>query len=120
MRSRRRTRWLVMATVPAAVVMGAVPAGIAAAASQPGSSAAGPQHEYIVILHNQNNAIGAGSAARRFAVSAQQRPVLAQLHSLGGRELASTSLVNAVVVKSTAAQARILASNPAVAQVVPN
>ena len=120
MRSRRRTRWLVMATVPAAVVMGAVPAGIAAAASQSGSSAGGHQHEYIVILHDQNTQLGARSAARRSAVSAQQRPVLSQLRSFGGRELGATSLINAVIVKSTASQARALAANPAVAAVVPN
>jgi hypothetical protein len=73
-----------------------------------------------VILHQQNGSLGARSAARRSAVTAQQKPLLAQLRSGGGRELASTSLLNAMVVSSTASQAQALAGNSAVAAVVPN
>jgi hypothetical protein len=109
-----------MATVPAALVMTAVPAGVAAAAAQSRTSASGADQQYIVILHDQNASLGARSAARHAAVSAQQKPVISQLHSLGGSELASTSLVNAIVIKATAAQAQLLAGNSAVAAVVPN
>ncbi len=120
MRSRMRKRCLVMATVPAALIMSAVPAGVAAAATQSHASAGGADHQYIVILHNQNTKLNARSAARRAAVAAEQKPVISQLRSAGGREVGSTSLVNAVVVKATASQAQALASNSAVAEVVPN
>ena len=120
MRSRMGKRCLVMATVPAALIMTAVPAGVAVAATQSSASASGAQHQYIVILHKQNGNLGVRSAARRSAVSAQQRPILSQLRAGGGRELSSTSLVNAIVIKSTAAQAQALAANSAVAEVLPN
>jgi hypothetical protein len=120
MRVRIRKTGLVMATVPAALVMAAVPVGVATAATQSSASASAAQHQYIVILHQQNGSLGARSAARRSAVTAQQKPLLAQLRSGGGRELASTSLLNAMVVSSTASQAQALAGNSAVAAVVPN
>jgi hypothetical protein len=119
MRSRSRKKGLVMATVPAALILTAVPAGIAAAATQSGTSA-GPQQHYIVILHNQNGTLGARSAARRAAVSAEQKPVLSQLRSIGGQAVGTTSLVNAIIVKATASQALALAGNPAVDEVVPD
>ena len=74
-----------MATVPAALIMTAVPAGVAAAATQSSASGSGAEHQYIVILHNQNTGIRAQSAARRTAVSNEQKPVLSQLHSLAKR-----------------------------------
>jgi hypothetical protein len=120
MRSRMRKRYLVMATVPAALIMSAVPAGVAAAAAQSSASAGGAHQQYIVILHNQNTRLSARSAARRAAVDSEQRPVISQLRSAGGTELGSTSLLNAIVVKATASQAQALAGNPAVAEVVPN
>jgi len=120
MRSRRRMKRLVMATVPAAVVMGAVPAGLAAAAVQSGSTAGGAEHEFVIILRNQNSQLGARSTARRAAAVAEQRPVLSQLRVLGGREVGATSLVNAVFAKMTAAKAAALAANPGVAEIVPN
>ncbi len=117
---RSRKRCIVMATVPAALIMTAIPAGVAVAATQSSTSASGAAQQYIVILHNQNSGIRAQSAARRTAVSNEQKPVLSQLHSFGGREVGSTSLVNAIVVKATPGQAQTLAGNSAVATVVPN
>jgi hypothetical protein len=117
---RSRKRCIVMATVPAALIMTAIPAGVAVAATQSSTSAGGAAQQYIVILHNQNSGIRAQSAARRTAVSNEQKPVLSQLHSVGGREVGSTSLVNAIVVNATASQAQTLAGNSAVATVVPN
>ncbi len=102
MRLRMRKRCLVMATVPAALIMTAVPAGVAAAATQSQTSAGGADQQYIVVLQNQNGSIKAQSPARRAAVSSEQRPVLSQLRSLGGRELGSTSLLNAVIVSALA------------------
>jgi hypothetical protein len=117
---RSRKRCIVMATVPAALIMTAIPAGAAVAATQSSTSAGGAAQQYIVILHNQNSGTRAQSAARRTAVSNEQKPVLSQLHSVGGREVGSTSLVNAIVVNATASQAQTLAGNSAVATVVPN
>lgn len=108
------------AAVPAAAIVTAVPVTIAAAATTVSQQAGGTQLDYIVILRNQNSTLGARSAARRTAVQSEQKPVLNQLHSLGGTEVGSTSLVNAVVAKTTAAAASSLATNPAVAEVVPN
>ncbi|HEY2509058.1 MAG TPA: S8 family serine peptidase [Streptosporangiaceae bacterium] len=109
-----------MAAVPAVAFATAVPAGIAAAATNASHPASGAQHDYIVILRNQNSTLGVRSAARHTAVQSEQKPVVNQLHSAGGSELGSTSLVNAVVAKTTAASAQSLAANPAVAEVVPN
>ncbi|HTA11368.1 MAG TPA: hypothetical protein VK836_22805, partial [Streptosporangiaceae bacterium] len=106
--------------MPAAIIMTAIPAGVAVAATQSSTSAGGADHQYIVILHNQNSGIRAQSAARRTAVANEQKPVLSQLHTVGGREVGSTSLVNAIVVNATASQAQTLAGNSAVATVVPN
>jgi len=120
MRSRLHKKHLVMATVPAALIISAIPAGVATAASQSRAPSGGASHQYIVILHNQNGRLGARSAARRAAVAAEQKPIISQLQSAGGHEVASTSLVNAVVVNTTASEAQTLAGNSAVAEVVPN
>ncbi len=120
MRLRMRKRCLVMATVPATLIMTAVPAGVALAATQSSTSAGGADQQYIVVLNNQNANVAARSAARRADVAAEQRPVISQLHSVGGSELGSTSLLNAIIVKATAGQAQALAGNSAVAEVVPN
>jgi hypothetical protein len=115
---RLHKRWIALAVAPATVVL---TAGLASAAVAARSTApSGAQRTYVVILRDQNAALGARSAARHDAVRSQQAPVLSQLSSLGGTEIASTSLVNAVIVKTTAAGARALAGNPAVSRVVPN
>jgi hypothetical protein len=126
MRSARLRKWLVMGAAPATVAMALVPAGEAAAAAHSASAlpsvstAAAAGNEYIVILRNQNSKLNARSAARRAAVRAEQDPVLSQMHSLGAKVVASTTLVNAVVAKMSLANARTLAGNSAVAEVIPN
>jgi Subtilase family len=119
MGSRRLSRWLVAVTVPAAMAMAAVPASAAAAAAHSGP-AGGAEHQYVVILRNQNRQLGARSAARRAAVRAEQAPVQAEIRSLGARNVSSTSLVNAVIADMTAGEAQSLAANPGIAQVIPN
>ena len=120
MRSRLRNKYLVMATVPAALITSAIPAGVATAANQSRALPDGASHQYIVILRNQNGGLDVRSAARRAAVAAEQTPLISQLIAAGGHEVASTSLVNAVIVSTTASEARALAGNSAVAEVVPN
>jgi hypothetical protein len=119
-RERRLNKWLVLGTVPVVVAMGAVPAGVAVAAAQPGGAARGAEHNYILILRNQNSGLGARSQARKSAVRSEQRPVLARVRSLGGKVVGTTSLVNAVIVKASASGATALAASPAVAEVVPD
>jgi hypothetical protein len=120
MGARKTKRWLVMATVPAAVVMGAIPAGAALAAAQPASKAGGGMHDYVVILRAQNSQFAPRSAARAAAEKSEQAPLVTRLHSLGAKNLGSISLVNGVVTQTTAANAQILAADPAVAEVVPD
>jgi hypothetical protein len=115
---RLHKRWIALAVAPAAVVL---TAGLASAAVAARSTApSGAERTFVIILREQNAALGARSAARHDAVRSEQAPVLSQLSSLGGTEIASTSLVNAVIVKTTAAGARALAANPAVSRIVPN
>jgi hypothetical protein len=120
MRAHGLTRWLVLSAVPACVAALALPAGVAAATTTSGPSAGGAEHQYIVILRNQNSTLGARTAARRAAVSNEQAPVLAKIHSLGAKSIGSVSLVNAVVASMTSTQADSIATNSAVAEVVPD
>ncbi len=120
MRSGMLKKWLVVGVVPAAVALGLVPAGAAVAAAHQGSAVGAAGHEYIIILRNQNTKLNARSAARRAAVRSQQAPVMRQVRSLGASVVATTSLVNAVIAKMSAASASTLAANPAVAEVIPN
>jgi len=115
---RLHKTWIALAAVPATVALtaGLASAAVAGRLSAPG----GAERTYIVILRDQDTTLGARSAARHSAVRSQQAPVLRQLHSLGGTEIASTSLVNAVIVTTTPAGAGALAENPAVSRVVPN
>jgi hypothetical protein len=120
MRLRMRKRGLVLATVPATLILTAVPAGVALATPQSHASTNGAKQQYIVVLKNQNGGLAARSAARHSAVANEQRPVIGQLQANGGRAVASTSLLNALVVSATPAAAQALAGNSAVAEVVPN
>jgi hypothetical protein len=126
MHSGRLRKWLVLGVAPAAVAMGIVPADVAAAAASTSSrapsvsTAAAVGNEYIVILRNQNSRLNARSAARRTAVRAEQAPLLSQLQSLGAKVVGTTTLINAVVAKMSLANARTVAGNSAVAEVIPN
>jgi hypothetical protein len=124
MRAGTLRKFLVLGTAPAAVALGIVPAGVATAASHPAAStasmASAVDHEYIVILKNQNTALNARSSARRSAVRAEQAPVMSQMHALGAKVVGTTSLVNAVIAQTSPSSAQSLAANPAVAEVIPN
>jgi Subtilase family len=117
MRSRRLKRWLVLGAVPVTVAMGAVPAVTAAASSTASSSTAGAQHDYVVFLRDQNSSVR--KADRAAAARQEQSPVLAQLHSLGGKTTSTTTSVNAVYATMTSGAAQSLAANPNVALVAP-
>src|SRR5580698_11295472 len=105
MRAGTLRKFLVLGTAPAAVALGIVPAGVATAASYPAAStasrASAVDHEYIVILKNQNTALNARSSARRSAVRAEQAPVMSQMHALGAKVVGTTSLVNAVIAQTS-------------------
>ena len=115
--SLRLRPWLVMsATLCLVGAMAFPPSSVAAAAP----TAAGPSQKWIVILHDQNAGLPANSAARLAAVRAAQAPIIAQLRLSGARVVASTYLVNAIVVVMSPREATSLAANPAVAEVVPD
>jgi len=126
MRSRRIKKWLVIGVVPAAVMMGISPAeaGSSAAQTAKGASAAALAGaiggQYVVVLRNQNSNLGARSPGRQASVRTEQAPLRAQVRSFGGRVLASTALVNALVVKTTKTDAEKLAADKSVAEVFPN
>ena len=126
MRSRRIKKWLVIGVVPAALTIGIGPAEAASNAAQTAKEVSAANlagavgGQYVVVLRNQNSNLGARSSVRRAAVRTEQAPLLSQIRSFGGRVLASTTLVNAVVVKTSKADAEKLAADKSVAKVFPN
>ena len=126
MRSRRIKKWLVIGVVPAALTIGMGPAEAASNAAQTAKEVSAANlagavgGQYVVVLRNQNSNLGARSSVRRAAVRTEQAPLLSQIRSFGGRVLASTTLVNAVVVKTSKADAEKLAADKSVAKVFPN
>jgi hypothetical protein len=88
-----------------------------------GSAAArvsGPSKVMIVVLRDQNSSLAARSAARSAAVKAEQAPIVRSLRESGATHISSLSIINAVVAKMTPAEAKLLAGNSAVAQVMAN
>jgi Subtilase family len=117
MRAGKLRYWVAAGAVPAAIMTLAVPLGASTALASPGSRV---QHTYIVILRDQNRQLHGRWSVRRTAAAAEQKPVVTQLRALGARQLGSTSIVNAIIARMTAADARTLAANPAVAEVIPD
>ncbi|HUD36425.1 MAG TPA: hypothetical protein VMR14_05990 [Streptosporangiaceae bacterium] len=77
----------------------------------------------IVVLRNQLRSVPdtpANSARRRAAVSALQKGVIADLTATHSRDIKAISLVNAVAATVSVGEAKRLAADPAVAQVVPD
>ncbi len=74
----------------------------------------------IVMLRDQNSSLAARSAARRAAVRIEQAPIIKSLRASGATHISSLSLINAVIAKLSPAEARLLAANPAVSQVLRN
>ncbi len=88
-----------------------------------GSAAArtsGPSRMMIVMLREQNSSLAARSAARSAAVRIEQAPIIKSLRASGATHISSLSLINAVIAKMSPAEARLLAANPAVSQVLRN
>jgi hypothetical protein len=117
MRAGKLRYWVAAGAVPVAMMTFAVPIGASTALASPNS---GVQHKYIVILRDQNRQLHGRWSVRRTAAAAEQKPVVTQLRELRAHQLGSTSIVNAVFAKMTAADARTLAANPAVAEVIPD
>ncbi len=80
-------------------------------------------HKVIVVLKDQLTRTPdtpANSARRGSEVAALQRGVIADLTATHSRDIKSISLVNAVAATVSAGEAKRLATNPAVARVVPD
>jgi Subtilase family/Peptidase inhibitor I9 len=112
-----------------------VPAGIAGAApssaggmghldaGQAASLAAGTTQPVIIRFKAQVaglDATATQSSARKAAVARVQAPVVNELHQIKAANLRSYSLINAVSAKVSPAEESRLASDPAVASVVPD
>ncbi len=78
--------------------------------------ATGKLETMIVLLRGKAGAI----RSREISSRAAQAPLVALLHESGARIVATTSVIDAVIADMTAAQARALASDPAVEHVYPN
>ena len=105
--------------IPATSVAAATPATRAGAAFTASPLGSGSQR-YIAILRNQNTTMAANSASRLSLIKSQQAPVVSRLRSAGGHLVSSTHLLNAVIATMTATQAAALATDPDVAEVVPD
>ncbi|HEY5009571.1 MAG TPA: S8 family serine peptidase, partial [Acidimicrobiales bacterium] len=82
--------------------------------------ASGPARKMIIILRDQNLGLAPRSAARNAAVSREQAPILKSLVESGATDISSLTVMNALVARMSAAEARRLAANPAVAHVLSN
>src|SRR5271155_3831002 len=80
----------------------------------------GPSRQMIVILRNQNSSLAPRSAARNAAVKSEQAPIVRSLRASGATRITELSFMNAVIAKMTPAEAKVLAANPAVSQVLKN
>lgn len=118
MRSTRLRKWIMLGAAPCLALAAVVPATGSLAATNAGGS--GPKSTMIVLLRNQNHGLSAMSAGGQAAIRIEQAPIIAQLHSAGAQHVTSIKLVNAVIAKMTAREAKLLAANPAVKQVLPN
>jgi len=96
-----------------AFLFNVAPGGAAARAS-------GPSRQMIVLLRDQNSSLAARSAARTAAVKAEQAPIIRSLRASGATHISSLSLMNAIVAKMSPTEAKVLADNPAVSQVLKN
>jgi hypothetical protein len=85
-----------------------------------GATNTGPTHKMIVILRDQNSSLAPRSAARIAAVRFEQAPLVKSLLESGATDISSLTLMNALVAKMSAAEARVLAANPVVAHVLAN
>jgi hypothetical protein len=92
-------------------------------AGSSGSAAArvsGPAKQMIVLLRNQNSSLAPRSAARDAAIKTEQAPIVRTLLQSGATDISSLSVINALVATMSSAEARLLATNPAVAHVIAN
>lgn len=113
----------VAGSLTAAGSAGGVTAGPRVHASQARPSglvlprAAGKLQTMIVLLRGSST----GSIHAREATAARsQAPIVSELRTAGAQIVATTSVLNTVIAKMTAAQAKTLAFNPAVAHVYPS
>ena len=74
----------------------------------------------IVLLRDHNSALAPGSVARNDAVRKEQALIVRALRESGVKHVTSLAVMNAVVAKMSAAEARVLAAIPAVARVLAN
>jgi hypothetical protein len=92
-------------------------------ASQVRARSAGKQERMVVVFNNQLSNLPANRAhrqARQAAATSIQAPLVSQLNQVGATHVTHLSLLNAVAATMPAAEARALANNPGVKEVVPD
>ncbi|HZP54489.1 S8 family serine peptidase [Actinocrinis sp.] len=116
-----------LAAATAAAITGSLAAGAgpAAAAVSPGAisttaSSAGARSSFIVVLRNQHPDLSAKAASRRRVTGQDQAPLVSRARAGGATAVKTFSVVNGFAATMTAAQARDLAADPSVAEVVPD
>ncbi len=112
--SRQVGAWVLAWVVCCGTVLVNVASGSAAVRTS------GSAKQMIVILRDQNSALAPRSAERKAAVRTEQAPIVRSLLESGATDISSLSVINALVAKMSPGEARLLAANPAVAQVLPN
>ncbi len=82
------------------------------------STRVGPARLMIVVLRDQNRSLAPRSDERASAVKVEQAPIVRSLRASGATRVTSLSVMNALIARVSASEARTLAKDPAVAQVV--
>ena len=133
-RHHRSITWTAGALVPALLLVVAATTGAGAAtprsasarvvaSARTGSLPTSGTTSVIVVLKDQLPATPAKpalAASRKAQAEHEQAPVVAALSGAGAKDVHMLSTINAVTATVSAAEARSLASDPAVAEVVPD
>ncbi len=109
---RAGTPALALVVCCGAILVNVSAGGAAARASKP--------MQMIVIFRDQNSSLAPRSAARNVAVRTEQAPIVKSLLESGATDISTLRLINALVATMSPVEARSLAANPAVAQVLAN
>src|SRR5580692_6615635 len=106
--SRQVGAWVLAWVVCCATILINVASGSAAVRTS------GSARQMIVILRDQNSSLTPRSAARNAAVRTEQAPIVRSLRESGAKDISSLSVINALVVRMSPEEARLLAADPTV------
>ncbi|HKE65476.1 MAG TPA: S8 family serine peptidase [Micromonosporaceae bacterium] len=119
---RVRSRVLLASALAAGLAASSI-AWSSATAAPGATNASGLARNVIVLLRDQHTNLAVGrsmSSARVLAAQRDQAPLVASAKKMGARNVRGFTLVNGFAANMTPAQMSSLASNPAVAAIVPD